>query len=152
MSGGRRQWHSGRSWSKWVRRPAHKLICGHDNFTHPVISTSSRAQIFTVNLNHRVRSQVVRCFASLIFCGYCTMPIPFSALTEQLEGPFPSIFIQQTTKSTIAKLFPYICWGLALKCYELRTRQHKMLNVNILRPWNIIPLRIMSLGRRLMRI
>jgi hypothetical protein len=26
------------------------------------------------------------------------------------------------------------CWGLVLKCYELRTRQHKMLNVNILRP------------------
>jgi hypothetical protein len=27
-----------------------------------------------------------------------------------------------------------ICWGLVLKCYELRTRQHKMLNVNALRP------------------
>jgi hypothetical protein len=25
------------------------------------------------------------------------------------------------------------CWGLILKCYELRTRQHKMLNVNALR-------------------
>jgi hypothetical protein len=25
------------------------------------------------------------------------------------------------------------CWGLVLKCYELRTRQHKMLNVNVLR-------------------
>jgi hypothetical protein len=25
------------------------------------------------------------------------------------------------------------CWGLVLKCYELRTRQHKMLNVNALR-------------------
>jgi hypothetical protein len=21
------------------------------------------------------------------------------------------------------------CWGLVLKCYELRTRQHKMLNI-----------------------
>jgi hypothetical protein len=28
----------------------------------------------------------------------------------------------------------YCCWGLVLKCYELRTRQHKTLNVNILRP------------------
>jgi hypothetical protein len=28
----------------------------------------------------------------------------------------------------------YYCWGLVLKCYELRTRQHKMLNVNVLRP------------------
>jgi hypothetical protein len=27
-----------------------------------------------------------------------------------------------------------ICWGLVLKCYELRTRQHKVLNVNVLRP------------------
>jgi hypothetical protein len=25
-------------------------------------------------------------------------------------------------------------WGLVLKCYESRTRQHKMLNVNALRP------------------
>jgi hypothetical protein len=28
----------------------------------------------------------------------------------------------------------YHCWGLVLKCYELRTRQHKMLKVNTLRP------------------
>jgi hypothetical protein len=28
---------------------------------------------------------------------------------------------------------PQWCWGLVLKCYELRTRQHKMLNVNALR-------------------
>jgi hypothetical protein len=28
-----------------------------------------------------------------------------------------------------------LCWGLVLKCYKLRTRQHKkMLNVNALRP------------------
>jgi hypothetical protein len=26
------------------------------------------------------------------------------------------------------------CWGLVLKCYELRTRQHKVLSVNVLRP------------------
>jgi hypothetical protein len=25
------------------------------------------------------------------------------------------------------------CWGLVLKYYEIRTRQHKMLNVNTLR-------------------
>jgi hypothetical protein len=29
------------------------------------------------------------------------------------------------------------CWGLVLKCYELRTRQHKMLKVNALRPSKI---------------
>jgi hypothetical protein len=27
-----------------------------------------------------------------------------------------------------------VCWGLVLKCYELRARQHKMLSVNALRP------------------
>jgi hypothetical protein len=26
------------------------------------------------------------------------------------------------------------CWGLVLKCYELRTRQHRMLKVNALHP------------------
>jgi hypothetical protein len=26
------------------------------------------------------------------------------------------------------------CWGLVLKCYELRTRQHKMLKIKALRP------------------
>src|SRR5688572_16002046 len=44
------------------------------------------------------------------------------------------------------------CWGLVLKCYELRTRQHKMLNEIVLRPRSIIPLRIIGLGRRLMRV
>jgi hypothetical protein len=32
-------------------------------------------------------------------------------------------------------VFPFLqCWRLVLKCYELRTKQHKMLNVNVLRP------------------
>jgi hypothetical protein len=31
-------------------------------------------------------------------------------------------------------LIKHGCWGLVLKCYELRTRQHRMLNVNALRP------------------
>jgi hypothetical protein len=42
------------------------------------------------------------------------------------------------------------CWGLVLKCYESRTRQHKMLNVNILRPSkHYFPKDIMIFGRRL---
>jgi hypothetical protein len=42
------------------------------------------------------------------------------------------------------------CWGLVLKCYELRTRQHKMLNVNILRPSkHYFPKDIMIFGQRL---
>jgi len=42
-----------------------------------------------------------------------------------------------------------ICWGLVLKCYELRTRQHKMLNINALRPLNhYLPEDLMNFGRR----
>jgi hypothetical protein len=42
------------------------------------------------------------------------------------------------------------CWGLVLKCYELRTRQHKMLNIKALRPSkHYFPLDIMDSGRRL---
>jgi hypothetical protein len=42
------------------------------------------------------------------------------------------------------------CWGLVLKCYEIRTRQHKMLNIKALRPSkDYNPLDIMDFGRRL---
>jgi hypothetical protein len=41
------------------------------------------------------------------------------------------------------------CWGLVLKCYESRTRQHKMLNVKALRPSDhYFPSDIMNLGQR----
>jgi hypothetical protein len=41
------------------------------------------------------------------------------------------------------------CWGLVLKCYELRTRQHKMLNINALRPLkHYLPKDLMNFGRR----
>jgi hypothetical protein len=44
----------------------------------------------------------------------------------------------------------YKCWGLVLKCYELRTRQHKMLNINVLRPLrHYFPKDLMNFGRRL---
>jgi hypothetical protein len=40
------------------------------------------------------------------------------------------------------------CWGLVLKCYELRTRQHKMLNINALRPPKHFPHKdLMNFGR-----
>jgi hypothetical protein len=43
-----------------------------------------------------------------------------------------------------------VCWGLVLKCYELRTRQHRMLNIKALRPSeHYFPLDIMNFGRRL---
>jgi hypothetical protein len=42
------------------------------------------------------------------------------------------------------------CWGLVLKCYELRTRQHKMLNINVLRPLkHYFPKDLMNFRRRL---
>jgi hypothetical protein len=42
-----------------------------------------------------------------------------------------------------------MCWGLVLKCFELRTRQHRMLNVNVLRPLkHYLPKDLMSFGRR----
>jgi hypothetical protein len=42
------------------------------------------------------------------------------------------------------------CWGLVLKCYELRTRQHKMLNIKALRPSkHYFPSDIMNFERRL---
>jgi hypothetical protein len=42
------------------------------------------------------------------------------------------------------------CWGLVLKCYELRTRQHKMLNIKALRPSkHYFLLDIIDFGRRL---
>jgi hypothetical protein len=44
----------------------------------------------------------------------------------------------------------YVCWGLVLKCYELRTRQHRILNIKALRPSrHYFPLGIMNSGRRL---
>jgi hypothetical protein len=42
--------------------------------------------------------------------------------------------------------------GLVLKCYESTTRQHKMLNVNILHPSkHYFPKDIMIFGRRVMK-
>jgi hypothetical protein len=42
---------------------------------------------------------------------------------------------------------PY--WGLVLKCFELRTRQHKTVSVNDLRPLkHYLPKDIMNFGRR----
>jgi hypothetical protein len=42
------------------------------------------------------------------------------------------IFTKPATKQMLLRLRP--CWGLVLKCYELRTRQHKMLIIKGLHP------------------
>jgi hypothetical protein len=42
--------------------------------------------------------------------------------------------VKESRLNTKDQLDYCTCWGLVLKCYELRTRQHKMLNINVLRP------------------
>jgi hypothetical protein len=46
------------------------------------------------------------------------------------------------------------CWGLVIKCYESRTRQHKTLNVKVLRPSSfeaLFPLRYNDLRTKVMK-
>ena len=52
------------------------------------------------------------------------------------DAPFStySVYMNQLFVASNQTTMFYICWGLVLKCYELRTRQHKMLNINVLRP------------------
>jgi hypothetical protein len=68
--------------------------------------------------------------------------------------PVAILFDSGATHSFIstryAKAIDSNCWGLVLKCYELRTRQHRMLNVKALRPLkHYFPKDLMSFGRRL---
>jgi ribonuclease HI len=60
--------------------------------------------------------------------------------------------VDKSSKARDPKLEKYldtVCWGLLLKCYELRTRQHKMLNINALRPLkHYLPKDSMSFRRR----
>jgi hypothetical protein len=44
------------------------------------------------------------------------------------------VFKVQNEGVFIAPNAQYSYWGLVLKCYELRTRQHKTLKVKALRP------------------
>jgi hypothetical protein len=71
-----------------------------------------------------------------------------------LEGQLYFVDFNRAELDTclIAKTNMGWCWGLVLKCYELRTRQHKMLNVNVLRPLKHYFLEdIMNFGRKLKR-
>jgi hypothetical protein len=53
-------------------------------------------------------------------------------------------------KTNIGWLWHRRCWRLVLKCYELRTRQHKMLMIKDLRPSkHYLPYDIMISRRRL---
>ena len=67
----------------------------------------------------------------------------FSRAVIQRTGPYG----EALEKPLEPPLRP--CWGLVLKCYELRTRQHKMLNINALRPLkHYLPKNLMNFGRR----
>jgi ubiquinone biosynthesis protein UbiJ len=52
-----------------------------------------------------------------------------------LHAKIDELNVCKSSTSTVDHVTIYTrCWGLVLKCYELRTRQHKVLNVNVLRP------------------
>jgi hypothetical protein len=53
---------------------------------------------------------------------------------KAIEAMMPPAHIKDVQKLTGSLVALSRCWGLVLKCYELRTRQHKMLNINVLRP------------------
>jgi hypothetical protein len=82
--------------------------------------------------------------------GYLTRHLPHGATRTWLSGPAsrqasPAARNEEETRYCT-------CWGLVLKCYELRTRQHKMLNVNVLRPLKHYSFKgLMNFGRRLKR-
>jgi hypothetical protein len=65
----------------------------------------------------------------LTSCGFSAAPSP------------EEVFFGGMTKATACRRWSiefteggHQCWGLVLKCYELRTRQHKILMVKVLRP------------------
>jgi hypothetical protein len=66
---------------------------------------------------------------------------------DNLRTLFANLNMQQ--KEKLNELISVICWGLVLKCYELRTRQHRILNINALRPRkHHLHKGLMSFGRR----
>jgi hypothetical protein len=81
---------------------------------------------------------------------------PGLKLTE--EEPYPtmpyfSVVPRSALNSLLVVSFRNVnCWGLVLKCFGSRTRQHTMLNIKVLRPSkHYFPLGIMDFGRRLWR-
>jgi hypothetical protein len=70
---------------------------------------------------------------------YSMPPNELAELKTQLQDLLEKGFIRPSSSpcgcpTIFVKKKDQTCWGLVLKCYELRTRQHKILNVNVLHP------------------
>jgi hypothetical protein len=79
----------------------------------------------------------------------CHFGVP-KAITVDNGTQFDAEAFKEFCEQIGTKIHFASCWGLVLKCYELRTRQHKMLNIKSLRPSeHYFPSDIMNFGRRL---
>jgi hypothetical protein len=56
----------------------------------------------------------------------------FPLASDSLDGAF--LWLVAFSLVCISLLADPPCWGLVLKYYESRTRQHKVLNIKVLRP------------------
>jgi hypothetical protein len=120
---------------------------------HPTIRVRSSVDHWSfVSLRHRT----VRCPSDfLVWLLRCTVAALFTfaestvARVSRCSAGTPD---SPVNYSGVRLHFPESgwCWGLVLKWYELRTRQHKMLNIDVLRPLkHYFPKDLMNFGRRL---
>jgi hypothetical protein len=75
----------------------------------------------------------------------------------EIVREFPDVFSEELPRMPPDREVEFVidllprsaCWALVPKCYELRTRQHKMLNNNALRLLkHYLPKDLMNFGRR----
>jgi hypothetical protein len=92
--------------------------------------------------NESITTEVV---VILLFASGLHLVQQFVHIAKTLRARFQSLASHSPNKQTHSDY----CWGLVLKCYELRTRQHKMLNINDLRPpKHYLHKDLMNFGRR----
>jgi hypothetical protein len=92
------------------------------------------------------------CDGDLFVCQIYVNDIIFGSTNQKSCEEFSRVMTQKFEMSMMGELSYFLgfCWGLVLKCYESRTRQHTMLNIKALRPLkHYFPLGIMNFGRRL---
>jgi hypothetical protein len=86
--------------------------------------------------------RVIACLRVVRTCGACRRRVVWASGSCVIH-----------VLSLVTSHIVHACWGLVLKCYELRIRQHKMLNVNAPRPLKHYSFKdLMNLGRRLRTI